>query len=197
MIIFVNKKTIIPIIGIVVIIIGIIAISYQEPEIEKSNDKINVENKTSENPIIDQMVDEKLNEIEKNADENYFKPAPRDWQTSGPFQIDRSNYLVGEKIFLRIGGLNVEDKGQVAFLKQSNATHYTVYQTIPFDGSKKNEFNYYTDIKLSKVLGLCTIDDVIGEWNVVFRGTEYKNLKFEVSEQILPGEEGKFSTPVC
>ena len=27
--------------------------------------------------------------------------------TSGPFQIDRSEYALGEKIFLRIGGLNV------------------------------------------------------------------------------------------
>ena len=56
--------------------------------------KINLENKTSETPILDK----KLNEIEKKANENYFKPAPRDWQTSGPFQIDRSEYLIrGEK----------------------------------------------------------------------------------------------------
>ena len=88
------------------------------------------------------------------------------------------------KFFLRIGGLDTNEKGQIAFVKQSNETHYTVYQTIPFDGSKKIEFNYYTDIKLSKVLGLCSVEDILGEWTVVFRGTNYQNLKFEVTESI-------------
>jgi len=145
----------------------------------------------------DQTIDEKLNEIAKAANGNDFKPAPREWQTSGPFQIDRTQYLLGEKIFLRIGGLDTNEKGQIAFLKQSNETHYTVYQTIPFDASTKIAFNYYTDIKLSKALGLCSMEDVIGEWTVVFRGTEYQNLKFEISDQILPGEESNFNSPVC
>ena len=189
-----NKKVIIPIgVGIAIIIVVIIATYNQESEILKSNDEINLENKTLSNPIID----EKLNEIEKKASENYFKPAPRDWQTSGPFQIDRSEYLIGEKVFLRIGGLDQNEKGQIGFLKQTNATHYTVFQTIPFDGSSKNEFNYYTDIKLSKQLDLCSIDDILGEWTVVFRGTEHPNLKFEVINQTLPGEEDNFKDPIC
>ena len=189
-----NKKVIIPIgVGIIIIIVGIIAAYNQESEILKSDNEINLENKTSENPIID----EKLNEIEKKASENYFKPAPRNWQTSGPFQIDRSEYLIGEKVFLRIGELDQNEKGQIAFLKQTNATHYTVFQTIPFDGNNKNEFNYYTDIKLSKQLDLCSVEDILGEWTVVFRGTDYQNLKFEVINQTLPGEENNFSTPVC
>jgi hypothetical protein len=193
----VNKKIIIPIIGIMIIIVGIIVIYYQEPEIQKSNDEINVENKTSENPIVDEMIDEKLNEIEKNADENYFKPAPRDWQTSGPFQIDRYKYLIGEKIFLRIGGLESNEKGQIAFLRPTNETHYTVHQTIPFDGMQKNAFNYYTDVRLSEAFGVCSVDDIIGEWTVVFRGTNYPNIKFEIVDEILPGEEDSFDVPVC
>ena len=188
-----NKKVIIPIVvGIVIIIVGIIATYNQESEIPKPNDEIDLENKTSENPIID----EKLNEIEKKASENYFKPAPRNWQTSGPFQIDRSEYLIGEKVFLRIGGLDKNEKGQIAFLKQTNATHYTVFQTIQFDGNNKNEFNYYTDIKLIKQLDLCSIDDILGEWTVVFRGTEHPNLKFKIINEFIPGEEDSFE-PVC
>ncbi len=194
MIIFVNKKVVIPIgVGIVIIIVGIIAISNQESDITKSNDENNFENKTSDNSIID----EKLNEIERKASENYFKPAPRNWQTSGPFQIDRTEYLIGEKIFLRIGGLNPEDNGQIAFLKQTNETHYTVYQTIQFNGNNKLAFNYYTDIKLSRTLGLCTVDDILGEWTVVFRGTDYTNLKFIILDEMLPGEADSFDTPVC
>ena len=194
MIIFVNKKVVIPIgVGIVIIIVGIIAISNQESDITKSNDENNFENKTSDNSIID----EKLNEIERKASENYFKPAPRNWQTSGPFQIDRTEYLIGEKIFLRIGELNPEDNGQIAFLKQTNETHYTVYQTIQFNGNDKLAFNYYTDIKLSKILGLCTVNDILGEWTVVFRGTDYTNLKFIILDEMLPGEADSFDTPVC
>ena len=189
-----NKNIVIPVaVGIIIIIVGIISIYTQESEISKSDDEIILENKTSGNPIID----DKLNEIEKNKRENYFGPAPREWQSSGPFEIDRSKYLLGEKIFLRIAELNVDDVGQIAFLKQSNETHYTVYQTIEFDGKNKPAFNYYTDIKLSKVLGLCSVEDIIGEWTVVFRGTEYQNLKFEVINQFIPGEENSFNAPVC
>jgi len=196
--IFVNKNVVIPIgIGITIIIVGIIVgiivVYNQESGISKPNDEINLEDKTSENPIIN----EKLNEIEEKAEENYFQPAPRNWQTSGPFQIDRTEYLLGEKIFLRIGGLDENEKGQIAFLKQSNETHYTVYQTIPFDGTNKLGFNYYTDIKLSKSLGLCSVDDVLGEWGVVFRGTNYPNLKFTIINETIPGEEYAFAAPIC
>ena len=211
-IIFVNKKIIIPIcIGITIIvvgiIVGIIGIPNQESEIPKSNDENDFENKTTGNPIIDEndfenkttgnpIIDEKLNQIEKNAAENYFKPAPREWQTSGPFQIDRSEYLLGEKIFIRIGGLNPDEKGQIAFLRPSNGTHYTVWQTIPFDGMKKNAFNYYTQPVLSTTTQVCTVDDILGEWVVVFRGTNYPNLKFDVINEIVPGDEESY-VPVC
>ena len=189
-----NNNIVIPIvIGIVIIIVGIFVISNQESDLAISNDEINLENETSKTP----NLDKKLNEIEEKADSNYFKPAPREWITSGPFQIDRSEYLIGEKVFLVIEGLNTNEKGQIAFLKQANETHYTVYQTIPFDGNNKHEFNYYTDIKLSKNIELCSIEDIIGEWTVVFRGTNYENLKFKIIDKILPGEEDSFTTPVC
>ena len=49
---------------------------------------------------------------------------------------------MGEKVFLRIGGLDQNDKGQLSFLKQPNTTHYPVFTTIPFDGNTNNQFNY-------------------------------------------------------
>ena len=177
-------------IGIALIVI--IGFYYnQESKINENIDN-EPENYDTGNPIIDK----KLDQIAKNANANDFEPAPREWITSGPFQIDRSEYLLGEKIFLRIGGLELDEKGQIAFLKQTNQTHYTVFQTIEFDGSKKLAFNYYTDIKLIKTLGLCTIDDILGEWTVVFRGTDYPNLKFNLINQTIPGDE-KLFTPVC
>ena len=141
-------------------------------------------------------VQAKLDEIEKINLENEYSPKEREWITSGPFQIDRSQYVVGEKIFLVIGGLEYEEKGQVAFLRPLNDTHNSVYLTVPFDGAKKNAFNYYIQPQLSKTRGLCTIDDILGDWTVVFRGTDYKNLKFEITDKIIPGDESNYQ-PVC
>ena len=141
-------------------------------------------------------VQEKLDKVEKINLENEYSPKEREWITSGPFQIDRSEYVLGEKIFLVIGGLQQNEKGQIAFLRPHNDTHNKVYQTIPFDGSKKNTFNYYIEPDLSKVNGICSTEDILGEWTVVFRGTNYENLKFKVINQTLPGEEENYKS-VC
>jgi len=133
-------------------------------------------------------------DIEKTTDENQYKVLPREWQTSGPFQIDRSEYALGEKIFIRIGALDLQEKGEIAVMRPLNDTQYSVYLTIPFDGAQKNAFNYYLDPSLSKVRGLCSVDDVLGKWILVFRGTDYLNLNFEMINIKLPGTNWD---PVC
>ena len=99
-------------------------------------------------------IQEKLDENKKINLENEYSPKDREWITSGPFQLDRSEYLLGEKIFLRVGGLTLDEKGQVVFLRPLNNTHYSVYFTIPFDGSERSGFNYYLQPQLSKTKGL-------------------------------------------
>jgi hypothetical protein len=141
-------------------------------------------------------IQDKIDDIEKINLENEYSPKDREWITSGPFQIDRSEYVVGEKIFLIIDGVGYQEKGQVAFMRPMNDTHYEVYQTVPFDGTKKNVFNYYIQPQLSKINGLCSIDDITGNWTVVFQGTNYPNLKFEIIDEILPGDK-KHYEPVC
>jgi hypothetical protein len=191
----VNSKIIISIvIGITIAIGGIIVITNQESNTMEVEDTLNKELQPDEKIIPE--VEEKLNEIEKINLENEYSPKEREWITSGPFQIDRSEYILGEKIFLRIGGLSYDDKGQVAFLRPLNNTHYSVFITIPFDGADKPAFNYYVEPQLSKTKGYCSIDDFVGDWRVVFRGTNYPNLEFKIIEQILPGSENSFE-PVC
>ena len=173
--------------------VAVIFISYEQGKTMEVEDALNQEVLPDENfPEIQKKIDE----IEEEKLENEYTPKEREWITSGPFQIDRSEYIIGEKIFVRIGGLGLEEKGQVAFLRPLNETHYSVYQTIPFDGTKKPEFNYYLQPQLSKVKGYCTIDDFVGEWKVVFRGTNYPNLEFNITDDILPGEESRYN-PVC
>ena len=188
------KITIPIVVGIIVIIVGISIITNQEDVKMEVEDVLDKELRPTEE--ITQEIQEKFDEIEKINLENEYTPKDREWISSGPFQIDRSEYVLGEKIFLIIGGLNVDEKGQVAFLRPLNDTHYSVYSTIPFDGEKKNAFNYYLQPQLSKINGYCTVDDFIGDWRVVFRGTDYPNLKFKITDQILPGEEETYA-PKC
>lgn len=182
--------------GIAAVILGIV-IS------QATNDTIDIPtNQQVTNSTIESEIEKKLDEIETDANEKdiieleYDPARPRPWITSGPFQIDRPQYYLGEKIFLRIGGITNDEKGQVAFLRPLNATHYSVYMTVPFDGVKKPAFNYYIEPKLSKANGICSIDDLVGEWTVVFRGTDYSNIKFNVLNQTIPGMQDDFN-PVC
>lgn len=190
----VNK--IIPIaIGIAIAVISIIfAVTFEESNSMEVEDTMDRELRPNEE--ITPEIQEKLDEIEKINLENEYTPKPREWLTSGPFQIDRSEYVLGEKIFLIIGGLQESEKGQVAFLRPLNDTHYAVYMTIPFDGSNKPAFNYYLQPQLSKTKGICTAEEFIGTWKVVFRGTDYQNLEFKITDEILPGDESDFE-PVC
>ena len=131
-----------------------------------------------------------------------FIATPRVWekQTSGPFQIDREQYLLGELVLLRIGvenELKSNDKGQIVFLQPSNGTHQTVYITIPFDGSEKISFNQYFKPALSQNRGICSVDDLLGNWTVVFQNTTYNQLKFEIVDGYIPGEEVNYEEPVC
>ena len=187
-------------ISIFVIILAIILISSSKSD-EKdviitpvTNVTTNVQIVNNQTLNVETEIEKKLDEIEKINLENEYSPKEREWQTSGPFQIDRKQYAIGEKIFLIIGGLNADEKGQIAFMRPLNATHYSVYLSIPFDGAAKPEFNYYLEPQILKSKGICSVDDLIGKWAVVFRGTDYPNLYFEITKDVVPGTDIK---PVC
>ena len=185
-----KNKIVIPvsiaIIAAVVAIVIVVAISSHGPDTIKDVDK--------EKPIGDQNVtDDSIKEIDL---EEKYTPKEREWITSGPFQIDRSEYVLGEKIFLRIGILGLDEEGQIVFLRPLNETHKSVYWTIPFNGTEKSSFNYYLQPQLSEFKMYCTVDAFVGEWQVVLKGTKYPNLKFEIVDEILPGDEDEYQ-PIC
>jgi len=151
-----------------------------------------------ENIIPSNVTDNINNDEQKINRKNstVYTVVPRDWQVSGPFEIDRTQYALGENIFLRVGALTPDEKGQVAFLRPSNETHYIVYFTIPFDGSKPS-FNQFFHPQVSKAKGICSKDEILGNWTVVFQNTNYPNLKFEIIDLIVTGDEEKFNKVVC
>jgi hypothetical protein len=174
-----NNKIAIPIvISAIIVVIGIFVITNQESDSLEVEDIVNQELRPTDE--VTPKVQEKLDEIEKINLENEYSPKDREWITSGPFQIDRSEYVLGEKIFLRTTGLEFNEKGETAFLRPLNSTHYSVY----------------LEPDLSKLQGICSVNDLVGDWRVVFRGTDYPNLEFRITEQILPGDEEDYE-PVC
>jgi len=69
--------------------------------------------------------------------------------------------------------------------------------TIPFNGTQKITFNQYFKPALSMNRGICSKADLLGNWTVVFQGTDYNNLKFEIVDRYIPGEEKNYEEPVC
>ena len=130
----------------------------------------------------------------QESDDTVFKPLPKDWQSSGPFQIDRNKYAIGEKIFMIVEGLEFGEKGQIDIMRPLNATHQFVWDSIPFDGAKKPSFDFYFELKIQRLDVFCSVDDLIEKWSFVFRGTNYANLDFEIDKRVVFGTNIE---PIC
>ena len=139
---------------------------------------------------INEIIDQKYSDIINNKAD--YEPLPRVWQNSGPFKIDREKYVLGEKIFFIAENIDYEENGKIIFLRPLNQTHSIVWSEFPFDGKSKTAFNIYFEPQLSKLRDICTKNDLIGEWTVIFEGTNYSDLKFEIIDKILPGSESFF-----
>ncbi len=180
--------------GIVGGIIAAIIISVIFVQLFLTDDTTDVEE-----IIIPTNDTDEINNVDQELlprNQTVYTVPPRDWQVSGPFEIDRTQYALGENIFLRVGALAPDENGQAAFLRPTNETHYTVYFTIPFDGSKPS-FNQFFHPQVSKAKGICSKDEILGNWTVVFQNTNYPNLKFEIIDLIVTGDETEYNKVVC
>ena len=110
------------------------------------------------------------------------------WIISGPFSIDKKQYLLGENIFLITTALQPNEKGEIQFIRPSG----DIYRTIPFDGQMRTDFNQYFTPFPSSALKVCSSDDLVGNWFVKFEGTNYESIEFEIKNEYLEGEEYKF-----
>ncbi len=115
------------------------------------------------------------------------------WNRSGPFAINKHEYKMGENIFIVARNLQINDIGDMVFVMPNGTTKYI---TIHFDGSAKTDFNQYFKPSISKARKICSANDLIGEWTVVFTQTDYTPLKFRIINETLVGEETLFQR-VC
>tara|TARA_B100001142_G_scaffold287064_1_gene302435 strand:+ start:136 stop:612 length:477 start_codon:yes stop_codon:yes gene_type:complete len=125
----------------------------------------------------------------------YRNELDNSWQVSGKFQIDKSEYMLGEKVFINIVELDENEKGVMRFFNPVNDTHNEQYIGLKFDGSIKSSSNLYISPALHPIKR-CTVDSLVGEWLVWIDGTEYNDLKFTITNEYLTGTESQFE-PLC
>ena len=132
---------------------------------------------------------------------------------SGPFQIEKYEYYLGEKIFFNAVNIPADEKGEIVFfrpeLDRSNKKIKEIegipaeliskkvkYIAIEFNGESKQSFNKFFEPRFSEWNGVCSTKDIVGEWIIVFLGTQYENINFTVLNETMPGDTRLFE-PIC
>ena len=190
-----------------ILIFGIFLIVVLNVDEENNEEKINIVNDNlkinfsnmSNQKKIEQEINLEINSKYENIENSKqpYQPKDRTWQTSGPFQIDRNEYRLGEKIFFIAENLSTDEKGDIVFYRPLNTTHHIIWQKFPFDGNVKPAFNIYFEPMLSERLKICSSYDLIGDWFVYFNNLNYPIIEFKIVNQTLPGEEERFSKNIC
>jgi hypothetical protein len=142
-------------------------------------------------------------DVEKNNEEEI------QWRTSGPFAIEKYQYNLGEKIFLNVNYIPKDVKGEAIFFRPTSTPDLQevkefegipketikakiAYMTIPFDGSAKENWNRYFEPKFNEWKGICSTEDLTGEWILVFSGTDYEPIYFDVLNQTSSWDDRTF-----
>jgi len=185
-------KIVIPIILVIIAVVAILIFSTNQQEINQE-EKSDVKNSPEIEKLLDGIRDTKT---QNEQSENPYVPQPPKWNnTSGPFMIDNDEYLLGQKVFVNINGLNVNDKGSIdTFMPVTNQNYMILYSSMKFDGSMYLQNNYYFTPKLSAHNTICNSDQLIGDWVMKFKGTQYPDLVFTVVDKMMPGYAHKYET---
>ena len=186
-----SLKIVIPILVVITIIVIIFNLTQNETVEEQ------IEELESSSEIQNMLETIRKDKLDNDSSDNPYMATEREWIQSGPFQIDRSEYVLGEKVFVNIVNLNKNYKGTMIFTKIINSTHVFEYKKISFDGSKPQQ-NFYLSFNLVEQRGICTVDQLIGDWELRFVGVDgkFNSLEFKIKNQIIPGAERQFE-PVC
>ena len=99
--------------------------------------------------------------------------------------INKDKYLLGENVFLTVADIPMGLKDRLLIYSPNEK----LYTAIEFDGDEKSYLKHYFRPSLSKQLGLCLQDDMIGTWSILFAGRADMKLNFEILEEALPHSE--------
>jgi len=131
--------------------------------------------------------------IQNEKSENPYVPKPPEWTNrSGPIVIDSYEYILGQKIFVNIDNLGIDDKGRInVYMPKENSNGMILYSSVGFDGSQSRN-NYYFTPSLSALKPICNPEDLTGEWIIKFQDTKFPDLSFTIINKIMPGYERSY-----
>ncbi|MDC0605744.1 hypothetical protein OAO63_03755, partial [Nitrosopumilus sp.] len=72
----------------------------------------------------------------------------------------------------------------------------TKYIAIKFNGEEKSKFNRYFEPRLNERNGVCSINDLVGNWVVVFTETEYEKINFKIINETGSWDDRTFES-IC
>ena len=125
---------------------------------------------------------------QKESEANQWK-----WISSGPFSINKNQYKLGENIFMIVSGLKPTEVGEIDIVDPKGDT----YSKIPFNGTMKSSFKQFFKPQTQRSLALCNATQLVGHWNILFKGVPYKSIPFDIVNEYIPGEEnGEGLAPV-
>ena len=134
-------------------------------------------------------------------------------EASGPFQIEKYEYYLGEKIFLNAVNIPADASGEIIFFRPAADgvnKHPKEFEGIPeeligkkvkyiaieFNGENKQNFNRFFEPRFNEWKGICSTNDLVGEWIITFSGTQYEPIHFIVLNYTMPGDTRTFETLV-
>lgn len=117
------------------------------------------------------------------------KPVEWKWVTSGPFSINKNQYKLGENIFMIVSGLKPTDIGEIDIVDPKGDT----FSKIPFNGTIKSSFKQFFKPDTERRLALCNATDLVGHWNIVFKGSSYKSIPFDIVNDWIPGSQAELA----
>lgn len=109
------------------------------------------------------------------------------WIISGPFAINKDQYKLGENVFMVVSNLQPTDVGKFVVVDPKGGT----FETIPFNGTMKSSFHHFFKPNTDRVERLCTPQDLVGHWSIVFKGVPYKPIPFEVVNDWIQGSQAE------
>ena len=130
---------------------------------------------------------------------------------SGPFQIEKYEYYLGEKIFFNAVDIPVNSSGEIIFFRPAvdginkypkefeGVTTELIskkvkYLGIEFNGEKKTNFNKFFEPRFNEFKGICSRDSIVGEWIIVFSGTQYDHIYFTILNQTASWDDRTYES---
>ena len=111
---------------------------------------------------------------------------------SGPVGVTKYQHRLGDNVFLVIRNLQPNEKDTLHIYTPKGVE----YKTVFYDGAFKSNFNQYFYPDTNAFLNICTPEDLIGIWKIVFEEGSYDTLEFEMTNKWVDGAEASI-TVVC